>query len=267
MSSRCCPLNLERLLDGDCSAEEAARLRAHAAACEVCAKELKALEGLNKTLRDNLRNETAPPRLRAEVAKILQGGTEEPRPSGPAFTRRQMGVTALGALAAGVLGAVVVPQLIGSRRGPQDIADTLIRDFETFLFAERVLDVVTPDPAAIASWYRARLDFELPRLAAELDGYRLAGGRLCWLLDRRLASLSFEGGDGSLALYIMSAEGFALPNGDPTGGAPPDATLHHRDRFTNVIWREGDLVLGLVGNAAPERVEQMAQSLSRAAAN
>ena len=273
MSSPSCPLDLspldlERLVDGELGAAEAAELRAHVAACETCTAELEALQELNATLRARLRQETAPPRLRARVGQILEGdAAAAPNPADAGLSRRGLGFAALGALAASVATAAVLPKLMVSRLEPGDIAGTLVRDFETFLFAERVLDFVEADPSSVAAWYRARLDFDLPRLPADLSGYRLRGGRLCWLLDRRLASLSFEGGEDSLALYIMPSDGLALPESGRTAGGLRDASVHHRDRFTNVIWREGDLVLGLVGEAAPERVEEIARAFSRNAAD
>ena len=263
MSSPFRTLDLERLVDGELDAQEAAELRAHVAACETCTAELKELEDLNAVLRAG-RRETAPARLRERVDRILDGDlADTARPPAGGLSRRGLGFAALGALAASVATAVVLPKLMASRLEPGEIAGTLVRDFETFLFAERVLDFVEADPVGVAVWYRARLDFDLPRLPADLSGYRLRGGRLCWLLDRRLASLSFEGGEDSLALYIMPSDGLALPESGRAAGGLRDASVHHRDRFTNVIWREGDLVLGLVGEAPPERVEEIARVFSR----
>ncbi len=262
-------LDLERLLDGELDSEKAAAFRAHIAGCKACAAELRALEDLNRVLRTEKQEVTAPPELRDRVARILRGQVLDGMPAAPVerknthtrrnLARRNLGVAAFGALVAGLAGLVVVPRFLVSRLDTEDIAKTLIRDFETFLFAERVLDFAESDPAVAVAWFRERLKFDLPRLPADLDGLRLRGGRLCWLFDRRLASLSFETGEEALALYIMRSEGTALSE-EMSG---PDASIHRQDRFTNVIWRHGDLVLGLVGQAAPGRVEALAQLISQ----
>ena len=267
MTDRPCPLDLERLVDGELSAKEAEACRAHVAGCEACTAELKALEDLNAALRQGRDQETAPPELRARIDLILSGqdaeaSTVSPAAPGPRLSRRHLGLAAFGALAASVAGAVVLPKLLVSRLEPEDIAATLIRDFETFLFAERVLDLIEDDPASVVTWYRDRLDFGLPRLPAEIGGYRLRGGRLCWLFDRRLASLSFETGEEALALYIMRSDGTDLQDASPVEASGLNASIHRQDRFTNVIWRDGGLVFGLVGEAAPERVEALAQLIS-----
>lgn len=268
MSRAPSPQDLERLVDGDLDAEQAAAFKAHIATCEACAAELRSLEDLNRALRTERREVTAPPELRDRVQQILRGQVVDGMPVPPAtpknvFTRRTLGIAAFGALAAGLAGIAVVPRLLPSRLDSEDIAATLIRDFETFLFAERVLDFTAQDPAAAVAWYRDRLAFELPRLPADLDGFRLRGGRLCWLLDRRLASLSFETGQDSLALYIMPSAGTVLGEEVTPGPARPEPSLHRQDRFTNVIWRDGDLVFGLVGEAAPGRVEAIARLISQ----
>ena len=266
-------LDLERLLDGELDAEKAAAFRAHIAGCKACAAELRALEDLSRVLRTEMQEVTAPPELRDRVARILRGQVLDGMPAAPVerknthtrrnLARRNLGVAAFGALVAGLAGVVVVPRFLVSRLDTEDIAKTLIRDFETFLFAERVLDFAESDPAVAVAWFRERLKFDLPRLPADLDGLRLRGGRLCWLFDRRLASLSFETGEEALALYIMRSEGTALLEKGVGPISGPDASIHRQDRFTNVIWRDGDLVLGLVGQAAPGRVEALAQLISQ----
>ena len=262
------PQELERLLDGDLDAEQAAGFRAHIADCKVCAAELRVLEDLNDVLRREQREVTAPPELRDKVARILRGQAVESLPAPQAepqngLTRRRLGIAAFGALAAGLAAVAVAPRLLVARLSPDDIAATLIRDFETFLFAERVLDFAESDPAVAVAWYSERLEYGLPRLPADLGGFRLRGGRLCWLLDRRLASLSFETGEEALALYIMRSEGTELAKESAAGSVAPASSIHRQGRFTNVIWRDGDLVLGLVGEAAPERVEALAQLISQ----
>ena len=262
------PQDLERLVDGDLDAERAAAFRAHIAGCEACAAELLALEDLNRALRTERDEVTAPPVLRDRVQKVLRGQVVDGMPVPPATsksapTRRNLGIAAIGALAAGLAGVAVVPRLLTSRLDSEDIAATLIRDFETFLFAERVLDFTEQDPAAAVAWYRDRLAFELPRLPAELDGFRLRGGRLCWLLDRRLASFSFETDEESLALYVMPSEGTVLAEEGIPQSARPEPSLYRQDRFTNVIWRDGELVFGLVGETATGRVEAIARLISQ----
>ncbi len=52
----------------------------------------------------------------------------------------------------------------------------------------------------------------------------------------------------------MQADGLDLPKGD-------GMTAHRRDRFTNVVWRRGDLAISLVGKAHPDRMKSIARTL------
>jgi len=249
-----CDIDLERFVDGECTPDEAACIRQHLSQCEICRAEVEALRQFNLALKANLRTERASPELRLSVLQNIEHQRAGTVPGAISMSRRRFGSTAIAALAASAAAAVVLPSVIGMRPMPERFASTLISDYETFLSAERALDHVDGDADRLASWFRARLSFVLPQLPAAIGGNRLVGGRLCWLFERRLAALTFDGDDGPLSLYVMQAEGLDLPEGE-------SVTAHHRDRFTNLIWRRGDLAISLVGKASPGRMKSIAADL------
>lgn len=249
-----CDIDLERFADGECTLEEAACIRQHLSQCETCSAELDALRKFNLALRANMATERASPELRLSVLRNIEEQRGRAAPEVVDMSRRRFSSGAVAAIAASAAAAVVLPSVIGMRPMPERFASTLISDYETFLSAERALDYVDGDAGRLAAWYRARLSFALPQLPAAIGDNILIGGRLCWLFDRRLAALTFDGEDGPLSLYVMQADGLDLPKGD-------DMTAHRRDRFTNVVWRRGDLAISLVGKAHPDRMKSIARTL------
>lgn len=257
MVETCSGFDLESFVDGECTAEDAAGIRRHLAECAVCAVSVDELETLDHLLRETMTAEVAPRDLRQRVLAQAENCLAPPSRAPLSVGRRGFVFAAFGALAASAVVFTVGPRLLAWRESRHQIVSTLISDFETFLFAERVLDFTASEVAGAVDWYGSKLDFQLPAFPVEPGGNRLIGGRLCWLFGRRLASLSFEGADGALALYVMSADGLALPENQ----AGLDVSVHRKGRFTNVVWRQGDLAIGLVGDGPSGRVEQVAQIL------
>ena len=249
-----CDIDLERFADGECTPDEAACIRQHLSQCEICSAEVEALRKFNLALKANMRTERASPELRLSVLQNIEDQRAGATTGVANMSRRRFGTAAIAAIAASAAAAVVLPSVIGMRPMPERFASTLISDYETFLSAERALDHVDGDAVRLAAWFRARLSFALPQLPAAIGGNRLVGGRLCWLFDRRLAALTFDGDDGPLSLYVMQAEGLNLPEGE-------SVVSHRRDRFTNLVWRRGDLAISLVGEADPGRMKSIARDL------
>ena len=249
-----CDIDLERFADGECTPDEAACIRQHLAQCETCSAEVEALRKFNLAFKANMRAEKASPELRLSVLRNLEDQRNPAAPPGLGMNRRRFAIATLGAIAAGTAAVMVAPSIIGMGPTPERFASTLISDYETFLSAERALDYVEGDAERLSGWFRTRLSYALPHLPAVIGGNRLVGGRLCWLFDRRLAAVTFDGDDGPLSLYVMQADGLELPPGR-------DVSTHRRDGFTNLVWRRGNLVISLVGEASPGRMKTIARTL------
>ena len=257
-----CKIDLEAFVDGQCSPQDSSSVLSHLAECDRCAKEALRLEQLTLLLRDELGAETAPDALRASVDE-LRGEAGPAAASAPSvFGRRRFLVGAGGALAAGVAGLLLLPSVQTHFSGEADLVQTFFEDFETYLLKGKVVDVAEQDMVALASWYEARLNFPLPPLRSHGDGIALTGGRLCWLLHRRLASLSYNGEDGPMLLYVMKADELRLPSGEQYDALGSEFSWHRHGSKTGVVWKSHGLVFALIGNRELKRMEEIAVSLA-----
>ena len=162
-----------------------------------------------------------------------------------------------GALAAGLAAFAFLPRL-----GKIDPVDTFFRDFETFLLKDQALDVAATDMVQLAGWFGDRLPFELPPVGANEGDVKLVGGRLCWLLDRRLASLSYESAHGPVVLYIMSAKGIDAPDGRDRPEIGHSVSWHRSTGKASLIWSSEELLFVMVGSQEVHNLMTIAQALT-----
>ncbi|NNE22218.1 MAG: hypothetical protein HKN11_06365 [Rhizobiales bacterium] len=255
---------LERFVDGDCTPQEAAEIESGIARDPDLAREVERLEHLNQMVRQSARAVDAPERLRLATENRFGAGFEPPQRSlsSSEGSRRRLNRRALlagtgGALAAGLAAFVIVPQL-----GKFDPVETFFHDYETFLLKDRALDVTASDMVQLAGWFGNRLPFALPPVSARQGDVRLVGGRLCWLLDRRLASLSYETAQGPVVLYIMSAKGIDAPAGRDKPEIGHSVSWHRSAGKASLIWSSEELLYVMVGNQDVHKLMSIASALT-----
>lgn len=264
---------LERYLDGECSQAEAARIEADLKAAPDLACELDRMRRIDQAVRGHCLRTRAPETLCASVsARFGKGDDDAPARPAPRFPyprlgsphidrgRRRALIGAGGLLAAGIAAVAIGPTFF-SAPGAADPVDTFFRDFETYLLKDRAVDVSETNMVQLAGWFSDRLPFALPPIGSSGGGAALIGGRLCWLLDRRLASLSYETADGPIVVYVMDADGIALPEGRETSEIGDQLSWHRSKASTSLMWRSGDLLVVMVGTQEVRRLMTIAQSL------
>lgn len=169
------------------------------------------------------------------------------------------------AIAASLLIMMALPAGLTWQRMNQanSIIAAPIHDFSTYRDSGRNLDVTSQDPTTIRSWFASRLTFEAPKLEAEVAGFELVGGRLCWLLERRLSAFSYRRGDQSLAVYVMTAHDIALPSStyDPELGI--SLSTHEVDGLRTMIWQKGELVYTVVSDIPKQDMSIFLAALAR----
>lgn len=246
------------MIDGEANDAEVVALRKHLHECRDCEAHFEALSILHIRLREELIDSTDPDavwqrvsaELDAEDARLRQKNT---RSSGRGFARRWAPL----AMAAMLLLAI----FMGSSGPWTSTIDALPvvtetnRDYETFRVSGRSLDVSAVRPGEIKKWMAAKLDFELPSNMSGPAGFKLAGGRLCSFLNRRLAFFQYENGNAGLSLYVMKRAGLDLP-------AMSDiATVQAPQGFTTVIWQHDGLVYLLVSELPENEVQALAEGM------
>lgn len=255
-----CPhlLDAEMWLDGE-AGERASAIGRHVAACPTCKAHVETVRRLDFAAREAGILVKAPATL---VERLNDLDAEKPAPEArPPQTnpinRRWM--MAGFAAAASVAAVTAVTWRSGARETGEDLSLAVFGDFATHLDADRDLDLIETNPQRVMDWFTPKVPFPMPQLASlsELD---IIGGRLCWLLDRRIAAFNFDQGGKALGLYVADATGLicqhaALPKADE----PP--TLVTQNGLSGAFWRDGDLAHALVGEPSSEVVQQLAGRL------
>jgi anti-sigma factor RsiW len=251
-------------IDGELDPVEQAALNVHLRSCRQCDSYIKSAFALHVRLRGELTDERDTDGLwkdilplihceAAAAAQIAEG------PRGARLSRRAAVFSGIAATLLIAAGAVMVREL-GRPGQPQVVAETT-NDFLTFRASGRRLDVASLEAQEIKDWLAARVDFELPFSASPPAGFRLAGGRLCSFLNRRLVALQYEQGNHAATLYVMNETGLTRSldwNRDADGRALSVTSLKG---VTNVVWRGGGLLYVVVSDLSEVETVNFAASL------
>ncbi len=261
--------DLERFIDGECSPEEARQIRADIDGDPSLAREVHHLEEVDRLVRSRALETRAPETLRDSVAERFGLDSREtdaarsPRRTvfGNVLSRRAVLTGAGGLMAAGLATFFVAPRVGILTGADTDPVGTFFRDFETYLLKDRAMDIAETDIVRLAGWFSDRVTFSLPPISSAKADARLVGGRLCWLLERRLASLSYETSDGPFVFYVMNADGIDLPAGRQNSDIGENLSWHRSGTNTSLMWKSDDLLIVMVGTQELHKLMTMARSL------
>ncbi len=235
-------IDVDALIDGE-AGEEAADIERHIRSCETCLAYAVDIRRNDALLR--LAGEANEPG--DELEQRLFGPQRNVQPS------RRMVFAGLGAVAC--LGGIGFFMRSPSGAGKANFRDAVLGDFATYIAADKPLDIAASEAARVVPWIAARVPFVLPERVAP-DGATLLGGRLCWLVGRRLAAFNFEVEQAPVGLYIAGADGLT---GLPEEGVFP--VQGARDGLQGAFWRERGLALGIVGALPASRLSALAKTL------
>ena len=87
------------------------------------------------------------------------------------------------------------------------------------------------------------------------------GGRLCYFLERRVASYMYTAHSRYVSLYVMPQHGLPSPPDALMTLAQPRATVHAVQGYTQVIWLQTDLLYALVSDLPKEQLFEMVRQM------
>ena len=253
-------------LDGECSPEDAQRVAAALCKDPTLAQHAARLEQLDVLLRSSSTTTTVPHSLSEsiddrEYTRARAGETVVQLPVSRNYGRRGFLVGAGSALAASFTAALVAPSFFLSEQPQVNAVDTFFRDFETYLLKDSAVDISTARIDELTNWYAKRLPFALPSIHSADVSVELVGGRLCWLLERRLASLSFTENASQFVIYIMKADGIEFPSGGEKEAFGESFSTHQSSNNSSVMWKSNEQFVVIVGTQSAERLTTIARSL------
>ncbi|MGI9486885.1 MAG: anti-sigma factor family protein [Geminicoccaceae bacterium] len=254
---------LEAFVDGECGADDRKMISDHLESCATCRQHVDELRALNNTISAGLVEVKAPSDLWQRIEAQLPGDLDDYRPAKiRPWSKRPIWQMAI---AASLLVMLALPAGWTWQWMRQDNSLIIapIQDFSTYRDSGRSLDIASRDPEIIHNWFTSKLTFEAPKLKANIAGFNLVGGRLCWLLKRRLSAFAYQRGGQALSLYVMKAHDLILPSGtfDPELGII--LSSHEIGDFRTMIWRAGDLVYAVVSDISNQDMSIFLAALAR----
>ena len=189
---------LEAYLDGELGFERTLEVEAHLASCSICSSEVQSWKDIRVAMQGPELYLRAPAHLEDKLRKLLPQGQRE---TTPWFLRSiwAAGGAAFATVVLLVSFAVMRPAVpvFG-----QDVVTSHIRS----LMADHLMDVVSTDQHTVKPWFDGKLDFAPPVQDFASEGYPLAGGRLDYLGDRKVAVLIYHRALHIINLYVWPAQ-------------------------------------------------------------
>ncbi|MFY9314652.1 MAG: zf-HC2 domain-containing protein [Burkholderiales bacterium] len=231
-------------------AAERRLIEAHLEGCPTCRAELAQIEAVETRLRHLWRVQSAPaPELWERIRMRLAPPASVRRPLIPWPGRGWQRAAAAFAVVAAVAGTTVVGyHLVETRHAESRFVAAPIEELKAFVDSRRPMDVATTDLGELHGWFRGKIDFSIPEPRTRGD-VRLVGGRLCFFLERRIASMMYEAAGGRVvSLYVIPAHLETLDSDSRHVVAGEPVSLKRLGGYTQVMWQRDKLVYALVGD-------------------
>ncbi len=178
---------LHALIDGELDAGHAREVEAHIATCPRCTAELAAIREMHQAIADTDLRYTAPVALRRRIEASLPQAQEARTPSRRAVLRGFAMGSAVSAIAATGLVAIVLRNDDESR-----ITSEIVSAHLRSLQAGHLTDVLSTDQHTVKPWFNGRLDVAPPVIDLTALGFTLIGGRLDYIDARPVGAIVYR---------------------------------------------------------------------------
>jgi anti-sigma factor RsiW len=232
---------LEAYLDGELGFERTLEVEVHLASCHGCSSEVQSWKDIRGAMQGTDLYRRAPAHLESKLRKLLPVG----RSARIAWFQGSIWAAGGAALATAVL---LISFIITHPPGPspdQNIVASHIRS----LMADHLMDVVSTDQHTVKPWFDGRLDFAPPVQDFGADGYPLAGGRLDYLENRKVAVLIYH-----RALHIVNV--YVWPAQDSGTSATSTQTIHG---YNVVSWKKNGFEFRAVSDLNTAELRDLAR--------
>lgn len=250
-------LRVQAYFDGEVDAVSALDVERHAEHCPECRALLEHLAHTRARLRAGLEFASAPPELRAAIARRLD--EEVSTAAAPPTTRRRRApwrVPAFWLGAAGGAGAALAASIalfVLSTLPRAGALDALVTAHVHSLLPTYLTDVVSTDRHTVKPWFAGHADVS-PVVADFTDaGYHLAGGRADYLEGQRAAVVVYQHGAHVINVFSWVAGPRGLPD------------FSTRNGYHIACWQSGNLQHCAVSDTGWDELEGLVRLLRDAA--
>jgi anti-sigma factor RsiW len=238
--------DLDRYLDGELPAAEAAALAAHLRTCAACSGEVLERVQLKRTVQMAGSRYTPSAELRNRIAKKVGSKSK----SGIAEWWRLILVPALVL----VIAAFFLTGYIGQQRAARQRIYSELADLHVSTLASSTLvDVVSSDRHTVKPWFQGRIPFtfNLPELAG--SDFALIGGRVAYLEQIPSAHLIYQIRKHYISVFILLDRAAEIKN-LPSGTA--DTLSFHME-----TWTQNGLRYFVIGDASEGDLQRLSKLL------
>ena len=210
---------LDAYLDGELDFEHTIEMEAHLAGCQSCSSEVQSWKDIRASMQDAALYHRTPEHLETKLRKLLpHKSTTEHLP------RFQRWIWAGGGAAFAT--AVLLITFMAMRPSAPSPSQEIVASHIRSMMADHLMDVVSTDQHTVKPWFDGKLDFAPP--VQMIDGYPLAGGRVDYLENRKVAVLIYHRALHIINLYIWPT----VDNGTST------PTVQTVKGYNVVSWRK-----------------------------
>ncbi len=241
---------------------ERAAVDRHLDGCARCSAELANLRDVEARLARLFRESPAPPEdLWERVRPATNPGRVASAGAGfGGWQRAAAAAAAVVVVAIAALAPTGVVQRFASRDARLEVAlvQAPREELRAFVDSRRRVDLASGDLWSLHEWFAGKIDFALPAPTTRPE-IRLVGARLCFFLDRRVASLMYQADGRTLSLYVIPADSAALDaHATRTVDGEPVVVSAARG-YAQVTWRRGALVHALAADLPAERLLELSR--------
>jgi anti-sigma factor RsiW len=197
---------LEPYVDGELELIPLLDLEAHLGTCSTCKKGTRSAINFRYSIHMNTLFYRAPPELKAKIRAALR---RESKPEIPWLSPfRRAAVRAAAAISVCLVG--IWAWMAASHGRDQQLITEAISDHSRSLLVDHLLDVTSSEQYVVERWFTGKLDYSPPVVDLTETSYKLVGGRLDTLENRRVAAIVYKHQDCSINLFVWPVAKHAI---------------------------------------------------------